>query len=135
MKKFISILLFIFMFALSLTGCSTADNPAAHQEGNLIITNYSSDEITDITISHLDETVSISSEPIKDTQICGFSIEPATDYVYTVSFVDHNGEEHSQEFTNSFTEDIQILIAIQNSDSVWTIDYDKMVSGRLTTIN
>ena len=35
------------------------------------------------------------------------------------------GEEHSREFTDHFTEDAQILIAIRYSDGIWTIDYDK----------
>lgn len=120
MKKFI--LLSTIIFVLSLTGCGEA---VVHQDGNLIITNYSDFEITDTTITHLGKTISSSPKAIKDTQICYFTIEPANDYVYTVSFVDNNGAEHSQEFTDNFTEDAQILIAIRYADSVWTIDYDK----------
>lgn len=52
-------------------------------------------------------------------------MDPVDDYIYTVSFVDNNGEEHAQEFTDHFTEDAQILIAIQYSGGIWTIDYDK----------
>ncbi len=96
-----------------------------HRDGNLIVTNYSAYEIRDITITHLGKTISVSPKAIKDTQICYFTIEPADDYIYTVSFVDDKGEEHSREFTDHFTEDAQILIAIRYSDGVWTIDYDK----------
>lgn len=123
MKKYI--LLFALIVALSLTGCGAANDNVVHRDGNLIVTNYSDYEITDTTITHLGKTISVSPKAIKDTQICYFTIDPADDYVYTVSFVDNNGEEHSQEFTDNFTEDAQILIAIQYSDGVWTIDYDK----------
>lgn len=123
MKK--SILLFAWFFALSMVGCSAAKENAVHRDGNLIVTNYSAYEIRDITITHLGKTISVSPKAIKDTQICYFTIEPADDYIYTVSFVDNNGEEHSQEFTDNFTEDAQILIAIQYSDGIWTIDYDR----------
>lgn len=123
MKK--NILLFTLIVALSLTGCGAANDNVVHRDGNLIVTNYSDYEITDTTITHLGKTISVSPKAIKDTQICYFTIDPADDYVYTVSFVDNNGEEHSQEFTDNFTEDAQILIAIQYSDGVWTIDYDK----------
>lgn len=123
MKKYI--LLFTLIVALSLTGCGAANDNVVHRDRNLIVTNYSDYEITDTTITHLGKTISVSPKAIKDTQICYFTIDPADDYVYTVSFVDNNGEEHSQEFTDNFTEDAQILIAIQYSDGVWTIDYDK----------
>ncbi len=105
MKK--STLLFVLVFTLSLTGCSAANDNVVHQDGNLIITNYSDYEITDITITHLGKTISFSPKAIKDTQICYFTIDPVDDYIYTISFVDNNGEEHSQEFTDNFTEDAQ----------------------------
>lgn len=124
MKKFIT-LLFIMMITMSFTGCAGANENVVHREGNLIVTNYSGYEITDTTVTHSGKTISASPEAIKDTQICYFTLEPANDYVYTVSFVDNNGEEHSQEFTDHFAEDTQILIAVRYADSVWTIDYDK----------
>ena len=116
MKK--SILLFVLVFTLSLAGCGAANDNVVHQNGNLIITNYSDYAITDTTITHLGKTISVSPKAIKDTQICYFTIDPVDDYIYTVSFVDNNGEEHSQEFTDNFTEDAQILIAIQYSDGI-----------------
>ena len=123
MKK--SILLFVLVFTLSLAGFGAANDNVVHQNGNLIITNYSDYEITDITISHLGKTVSVSPAPIKNTQICYFTLAPASDYVYKISFMDREGEEHWREFTDTFSEDTQILIAIQYSDNGWTIDYDK----------
>lgn len=51
MKK--CILLLTALIALSLAGCDAADNGVTHRDGNLIVTNYSDYEITDITISHL----------------------------------------------------------------------------------
>lgn len=123
MKKFV--LLFTLSLTLSLVGCGGANDNIVHQDGNLIVTNYSEYEITDITITHLGKNISVSPKAITDTQICYFTIESANDYDYTVSFLDNNDEEHSQEFTDNFTENTQILIAIQYSDGVWTIDYDK----------
>lgn len=123
MKKFI--LLFTFIFTLSLAGCGAAKDDVVHRNGNLIGTNYSDYEITDMTITHSGEVVAVSSGAIKDTQICYFTIDPADDYVYTVSFMDNKGEEHSREFTDNFTEDAQILIAIRYTDDAWTIDYDE----------
>jgi hypothetical protein len=111
------------IFALS--GCSASDNNVVHKEGNLIITNYSEREIANITISHAGEVISVSAEPIKDTQVCYFSIEPEDEYAYTVSFIDNDGNELSQEFTDDFTEENKILIAVQYSDNEWSIAYDK----------
>lgn len=74
MKK--CILLLTALIALSLAGCDAADNGVTHRDGNLIVTNYSDYEITDITISHLGKTVSVSPAPIKNTQICYFTLAP-----------------------------------------------------------
>lgn len=120
-----STLLFILVLTLPLAGCGAANDNVVQRDGNLIITNYSDYEITNTTITHLGEIIAVSTETIKDTQICYFTMDSADDYIYTVSFIDNNGEEHSQEFTDSFTENTQILIAIQYFDDIWTIDYDK----------
>ncbi len=123
MKK--QVWFFLFIFTLLFAGCGAAGGNVVHQDGNLIVTNYSSREITDTTITHSGQTVAVSPDAIQDTQLCYFTIEPAEDYRYTVSFLDDNGEEHSQTFTDHFTADSQILIAVQYTDGVWTIDYDK----------
>ncbi len=123
MKKVIILLVLIVM--LSSAGCSDANDTVVHRDGNLIITNYSDREITDTTITHGGATIAASPKAMKDTQICYFTIEPADDFSYTVSFVDDNGEEHSQEFTDDFNEDSRILIAVRCVDNVWTIDRDK----------
>ena len=51
MKK--STLLFVLVFTLSLAGCSAANDNVVHQDGNLIITNYSDYEITDLSLIHI----------------------------------------------------------------------------------
>ncbi len=117
-------LLFSSITILLFTGCGAADHTVSHQDGNLIITNYATQEITNTTITHLGQTIAVSPDAIQDTQICYFSIDPADDYVYTVSFVDQQGKEHAREFTDDFTKDAQILIAIRYDDTAWTIDYD-----------
>ena len=122
MKKLM--LLFTVIFAFSLAGCGTANSNVVHQEGNLIVTNYSDHEVTDITVTQSGRVIDVSPEAIENTQICYFKMEPDSSCVYTVSFVDNSGEEHSREFTDEFTESNQILLAIRYDNNVWTIDYD-----------
>ena len=112
MKKYI--LLFTLIVALSLTGCGAANDNVVHRDGNLIVTNYSDYEITDTTITHLGKTISVSPKAIKDTQICYFTIDPADDYVYTVSFVDNESVEANVKGTDS-TKDLAV-VAVKISD-------------------
>ena len=122
MKKLM--LLFTVIFAFLLAGCGTANSNVVHQEGNLIVTNYSDYEVTDITVTQSGRVIDVSPEAIENTQICYFKMEPDSSCVYTVSFVDNSGEEHSREFTDEFTENNPILLAIRYDNNVWTIDYD-----------
>ena len=122
MKKLM--LLFTVIFAFSLAGCGTANSKVVHQEGNLIVTNYSDHEVTDITVTQSGRVIAVSPEAIENTQMCYFKMEPDSSCVYTVSFVDHSGETHFREFTDEFTESNQILLAIRYDNNVWTIDYD-----------
>lgn len=123
MKKLM--LLFTVIFAFLLAGCGTANSNVVHREGNLIVTNYSDYEVTDITITQSGRVIAVSPEAIGNTQICYFKMEPESSCVYTVSFADNNGGEHFREFTDEFTESNQILLAIRYIDNVWTIDYDR----------
>ncbi len=52
-------LIFILMLMFIVSGCSNSDNNVKHQASNLIITNYSTYEISTITISHSDKVVAI----------------------------------------------------------------------------
>ena len=122
MKKLM--LLFTVIFAFLLAGCGTANSNVVHQEGNLIVTNYSDHEVTDITVTQSGRVIAVSPEAIENTQICYFKMEPDSSCVYTLSFVDNRGEEHFREFTDKFTESNQILRAIRYEGNVWTIDYD-----------
>ena len=122
MKKLM--LLFTVIFAFLLVGCSTANGTVVHREGNLIVTNYSDYEVTDITVTQSGRVIDVSPEAIENTQICYFKMEPDSSCVYTLSFVDNSGEEHFREFTDEFTESNQILLAIRYEGNVWTIDYD-----------
>ena len=122
MKKLM--LLFTFIFAFSLAGCGTVNSNVVHQEGNLIVTNYSDHEVTDITVTQSGRVIDVSPEAIENTEICYFKMEPDSSCVYTLSFVDNSGEEHFREFTDEFTESNQILLAIRYEGNVWAIDYD-----------
>ena len=84
MKKLM--LLFTVIFVFSLAGCSTANGNVVHREGNLIVTNYSDYEVTDITITQSGRVIAVSPEAIGNTQICYFKMEPESSCVYTVSF-------------------------------------------------
>ena len=123
MKKWV--MLGLIAMALSLGGCGGANDRVVHRDGNLIVTNYAEEAITDTTISHLGETIAASPQAIKDTEVCYFKVAPAKAYTYTVSFVDSQGAAHEQEFTDDFTEDDPILLAIRCTDGVWSIGYDK----------
>ena len=107
MKKLM--LLFTVIFAFLLAGCGTTNGNVVHQEGNLIVTNYSDYEVTDITVTQSGRVIDVSPEEIENTQICYFKMEPDSSCVYTVSFVDNSGEEHSREFTDEFTENNQSM--------------------------
>lgn len=122
MKKLM--LLFTVIFAFLLVGCGTANGNVVHREGNLIVTNYSDYEVTDITVTQSGRVIDVSPEAIKNTEICYFKMEPDSSCVYTLSFVDNSGKEHFREFTDEFTESNQILLAIRYEGNVWAIDYD-----------
>ena len=122
MKKLM--LLFTVIFAFLLAGCGTANSNVVHREGNLIVTNYSDYEVTDITVTQSGRVIDVSPEAIENTEICYFKMEPDSSCVYTLSFVDNSGKEHFREFTDKFTESNQILLAIRYEGNVWTIDYD-----------
>jgi len=85
-------LIFILMLMFIVSGCSNSDNNVKHQASNLIITNYSTYEISTITISHSDKVVAVSTEPIKDTQLCYFNLEKNDVVVITGSFPKHQTE-------------------------------------------
>ena len=63
MKKLM--LLFTVIFAFSLAGCGTANGNVVHQEGNLIVTNYSDHEVTGITVTQSGRVIAVSPEAIK----------------------------------------------------------------------
>ena len=108
---------------LLMIGCY--EESPANQDGNLIVTNYAAREISDIVVSHDGQEVAASPEPIKDTQLCQFTIGPAENYTYVISFTDDNGEKHAREFTDRFGEETQILIAVRYEKGAWIIERDK----------
>ena len=123
MKKYISWMLAAACMLLLLIGCY--EESPANQDGNLIVTNYAAWEISDIVVSHDGQEVAASPEPIKDTQLCHFTIGPEENYTYMISFTDDNGGKHAREFTDSFVEETQILIAVRYENDAWIIERDE----------
>ena len=123
MKKFISWMLAAGCMLLLLFGCR--EERTAAQDGNLIVTNYAAQEISNITVSHDGQEVAVSPEAIKDTQLCRFTIDPLENYVYMISFTDDSGGAHAREFTDSFSKDAQILIAVRYENGAWIIERDE----------
>ena len=123
MKKYLSWMLAAVSMFLLLSGCY--EESTANQDGNLTVTNYAAREISDIIVSHDGQEVAVSPEPIKDTQLCQFTIGPAENYTYMISFTDDNGGKHAREFTDSFTEETQILIAVRHENGAWIIERDE----------
>ena len=123
MKKYISWMLAAACMLLLLSGCY--EESTANQDGNLTVTNYAAREISDIIVSHDGQEVAVTPEPIKDTQLCHFTIGPEENYTYMISFTDDNGGKHAREFTDSFTEETQILIAVRHENGAWIIERDE----------
>ena len=123
MKKYISWMLAAACMLLLLIGCY--EESAANQDGNLTVTNYAAREISDIIVSHDGQEVAVTPEPIKDTQLCHFTIGPEENYTYMISFTDDNGGKHAREFTDSFAEETQILIAVRHENGAWIIERDE----------
>ena len=123
MKKYISWMLAAACMLLLLIGCY--EESAANQDGNLTVTNYAAREISDIIVSHDGQEVAVTPEPIKDTQLCHFTIGPEENYTYMISFTDDNGGKHAREFTDSFEEETQILIAVRYENDAWIIERDE----------
>ena len=125
-KRAVFILLpLLLAVGLALTGCAIADYGIIHRKGNLIVTNYSGCEISDVTITSLDDLIAVSHQSISDTQLCHFTVEPKREFTYTVSFVDGSGKTHSRTFVDSFTNGARVLIAIRSIGNGWLIDYDR----------
>ncbi|MCI8388743.1 MAG: hypothetical protein HFE63_09785 [Clostridiales bacterium] len=115
----------IMLLGASLAGCALADYGIIHRSGNLIVTNYSEDAITDVTITSLNDLIAVSHQSISDTKVCYFTVDPKPEFTYTVSFVDCNGKKHSKTFVNSFAGGARVLIAINSLGGSYMIDYDK----------
>ena len=94
-------------------------------EGNLILTNYSSESISHITVICGEETLS-SEAAISDTQLCAFTLPEEADCAYTVSFETADGETAAGDFTDDFTGGNTVYLRADREDGVWRLEYDEI---------
>lgn len=92
-------------------------------EGNLILTNYSSESISHITVVCGEETLS-SEAAISDTQLCAFTLPEEESLVYTVSFQTEDGETVSESFADIFAEGTAVRLRADQEYGSWRLVYD-----------
>ena len=118
MKK----LFWIFGLLLLLTACGQRGETV---EGNLILTNYSAQAISQITVERGGETLS-SEAAISNTQLCAFTLPEEADCAYTVSFETADGETAAGDFTDDFTGGNTVYLRADREDGVWRLEYDEI---------
>ena len=109
----------IFGLILLLSACGRAE-PV---EGNLILTNYASEPVANITVICDGNTFS-SEEAISDTQLCSFSLPEKENVSYTVSFETDEGETVCENFTDSFAEGTAVYLRADRAEGSWQLGYD-----------
>ena len=93
---------------LLLTACGHGKEAV---EGNLILTNYASKAISNITVEYDGEALS-SEAAISGTQLCSFTLPEKEGLAYTVSFETEEGGTVSQTFTGSFAGGTAVYLQI-----------------------
>ena len=94
-------------------------------EGNLILTNYAPEAISNITVEYGGETLS-SEAAISDTQLCSFTLPEEDGLTYTVSFETAEGNTVSGNFTDDFTGGNTVYLRADQEDGVWRLEYDEV---------
>jgi hypothetical protein len=93
-------------------------------EGNLILTNYAAQAISQIIVEYGGETLS-SEEAVSDTQLCAFTLPEEEDLAYTVSFRTEEGETVSGSFTDSFAGETVVYLRADRAEGFWQLAYDQ----------
>lgn len=105
---------------LLLTACGQREEAV---EGNLILTNYAPEAISNITVEYGGGSAS-SEEAVSDTQLCAFTLPEGEDRAYTVSFETAEGNTVSGNFTDDFTGGNTVYLRADQEDGVWRLEYD-----------
>ena len=106
---------------LLLTACGQRGETV---EGNLILTNYSAQAISQITVERGGETLS-SEAAISDTQLCSFTLPEEDGLTYTVSFETAEGETVRESFTDSFAEETAVYLRADRAEGFWRLEHDQ----------
>ncbi len=118
MKKLVCALSLLLL----LTACARRE-----ESGNLILTNYAPEAISNITItvSHSGGTLS-SEAAISDTQLCAFTLPEESDCAYTVSFETEEGETVTKDFTGDFSDGNTVYLRADRTGGSWQLEYDEI---------
>ena len=115
-------LFWAFGLLLLLAACGQREEAV---EGNLILTNYAPEAISNITVEYGGETLS-SEAAISDTQLCSFTLPEEDGLTYTVSFETAEGNTVSGNFTDDFTGGNTVYLRADQEDGVWRLEYDEV---------
>ena len=115
MKKLVCALSLLLL----LTACARRE-----ESGNLILTNYAPEAISQIIVEYGGETLS-SEEAVSDTQLCAFTLPEEEDLAYTVSFRTEEGETVSGSFTDSFAGETVVYLRADRAEGFWQLEYDQ----------
>ena len=99
-------LFWAFGLLLLLAACGQREEAV---EGNLILTNYAPEAISNITVEYGGGSAS-SEEAVSDTQLCAFTLPEGEDRAYTVSFETAEGETVRESFTDSFAGETAVYL-------------------------
>ena len=114
-------LFWAFGLLLLLAACGQREEAV---EGNLILTNYAPEAISNITVEYGGETLS-SEAAISDTQLCSFTLPEEDGLTYTVSFETAEGETVRESFTGSFAEETAVYLRADRAEGFWRLEHDQ----------
>lgn len=114
-------LFWAFGLLLLLAACGQREEAV---EGNLILTNYAPEAISNITVEYGGGSAS-SEEAVSDTQLCAFTLPEEEDLTYTASFQTEEGETVSESFTDSFAGETVVYLRADRAEGFWRLEYDR----------
>ena len=114
-------LFWAFGLLLLLAACGQREEAV---EGNLILTNYATEAISNITVEYGGETL-LSEAAISDTQLCSFTLPEEDGLTYTVSFETAEGETVRESFTDSFAGETAVYLRADRAEGFWRLEHDQ----------